>query len=232
MKKFRKPLSRRAAHGASNLRLVLADRALQILIGLGFFCISSGQLLHLGTHGGESEFSMYNVEQSLLSHVGRMRRPYGMPPQMFADYIAACKQAGVSPQRITQAMGTSVRASAGTHAKAGTVIEAGVSYDYGTAIDVRTRDLKDVQRKKLLSALADHKFFGWYREKGSFARNKHIHAGYAGYRNLRIMRAQFHDWANGRTGLVGHARETYWVGSVPQRNRLRAIFFKSNPVNG
>ncbi len=170
------------------------------------------------------------MPQAMLTPFGKMKRPYGLTPAMFNDYILACEEAKVSPQRISQTIGNA-KASAGFHALDGTETECDTrgcaKYDYGAALDLGTRDLNRYQIKKLLSALADHGYFGWYRDwKG----NRHIHVVAAGKRMKRALRDQFHDWANDRNGLVGHARETFHLGTKQQKNALRTAFFKFNPV--
>lgn len=162
------------------------------------------------------------------SRVG-MVRPYGMPPLMFADYVRACYQAGVNPRRVTQTIGRA-SASAGTHYRDGTLPENGIRYDYCAALDLRSRDLSDHQRRLLLSKLASNGFAGWYRNRGSFSSNRHFHVVYTRYHMKAALRAQVHDWMQGRTGLVGHARETFWQSTPAQKARLRAWFLKTNPV--
>jgi hypothetical protein len=155
---------------------------------------------------------------------------YGMPPQMYQDYIMACYKAKVNPNnRIVQTIGNAP-ASAGTHAQDGTVLENGIQYGYGAALDLRSKDLTDQQKKVLLSHLFDWGFVGWYRYKGSFFANRHFHMVYARYSMKRSLRNQVHAFMNDRDGLAGNQKEVFKVATVKQKQKLRTYFLRVNPA--
>ncbi len=158
-----------------------------------------------------------------------MARVYGMPPAMFRDYMNACYQARINPKRITQTIG-GAPASAGYHFRDGTLPENGIQYDYGAAVDLRSRDLNDVERRRFLFALVENGFAGWYRTPRQFPGNEHFHLVYARYHMKHALRDQFHDFMNDRTGLVGHKKETFFRADAKQKQRLRVMFLRTNPA--
>ncbi len=184
----------------------------------------------VGTKGGQSEFDPRNlpVSDDTLGLIGRVRRPYGMAPQQFVDFIAACDQAKIAPPKIIQTIGDA-RASAGFHKKDGVVTENGARFDYSAAVDIRSRDLSTAQKRALLAALGDNSYVGWYRAWGA---NQHEHIVYVKYPMKRQLRGQFHDAMNDRNGLAGHAHYSFFKLSDAQKNKLRPEFFKNNPTNG
>lgn len=157
-----------------------------------------------------------------------MKRKYGMTPAMFSAYIRACFFAKIDPKRITQTIGTA-KASAGYHAKDGEVTVDGISYDYCAAVDISIRKLDEADIKRLLIELAKQGFVGWYRYKGSFKNNRHIHCVYVGLPMKAQLRSQVKDFLNDRTGLVGHAKETFWTAPPEIDHPLRLAFLEANP---
>lgn len=160
-----------------------------------------------------------------------MDRPYGFHPAAFQGYVLACYKSGVDPDRISQTIGNAP-ASKGTHARDNYALVKGIPRPYSAATDISVRGLDESKIKILLEQLARQGFIAWYRHTGSFAAHPHIHMVWAGCRMKRMLRDQFHDFVNGRTGLVGHGQEEFWTPTVQMDNYLRAQFFKFNPVNG
>ncbi len=156
-----------------------------------------------------------------------MKRPYGMALPAFQAFIRACTEAGISPTRVTQTIGNAP-ASAGFHAPDGVLN----SERYCAAVDLHTRDLNRTQIKKLLNAMAKQGFAAWYRFEGSFANNQHLHAVYAALPMKRQLRAQVVDFLNDRTGLAGHAHETFYTAPRDIDIVIQAMFLHANPVAG
>ena len=91
----------------------------------------------------------------------------------------------------------SVSASAGTH-------------DAGGALDIRTRGHRKKVVDHMVQSLRMAGFAAWSRGRGhdSFGGSPHLHAIAVGDRELApIARAQVTDFAHGRNGLRGHARD-------------------------
>lgn len=201
----------RIARIDGRLHVDWADRLIQVIIALAFLLASGGALV--GTNPDL-------VPQSMLTPFGKMKRPYGMAPWQFASYIRACEKAHVSPQRISQTIGNAP-ASAGFHAQDGMAREDGYGYDYCAAIDLSVRGLDAVQIRRVLDSLTDAGYAPWYR---AWKGNRHIHMVFVGYPMKRQLRAQVRDFFAGRTGLVGHARETFYRASPKQIARLQTLY--------
>lgn len=91
----------------------------------------------------------------------------------------------------------SVSASAGTH-------------DGGGALDIRTRGHRKKVVDHMVQSLRMAGFAAWSRGRGhdSFGGSPHLHAIAIGDRELAsIARGQVTDFARGRNGLRGHARD-------------------------
>lgn len=162
-----------------------------------------------------------------------------MAPNAFAAYQRAFKDSGLPPFRIVQTAsgalngGRSVKASAGTHdvdfrLPSGEGVSGAVDLSVWKVRGVRRWD--EARIRWALFNLADEGFAGWYRHRGSFARNLHIHAIYVGMHLKESLRLQVRDFLNDRTGLVGHARETFWTCPSSVDARIKALFLKHNPV--
>ncbi len=151
-----------------------------------------------------------------------MKRPYGMAPEAWRAYVRACFAARIDPDRVSQTIG-SARASAGYHKQDGTVVENGVEYDYTTAVDLSVHDLSQSQVHTLLEKLAEQGFAGWWRHQGSFKKNVHVHAVYAGLPMKEQLEGQITDWLHGLNGLAGHAHDPFLVPSERAKQHIRAM---------
>ena len=162
-----------------------------------------------------------------------------MHPRARKAWDAACKQANLRPV-VTQTQGNA-KASAGYHASDGTYrTESGTVQSYCAAVDVsvnqmavRLSDGKKIRMdeahvKWFLHCLAQNGFVAWYRYKGSFKDNKHIHGVYCGVPMKPQLRGQVKDFLNDRTGLAGHGVETFWTADSATDAKLRALFEKYN----
>lgn len=105
-------------------------------------------------------------------------RPYGMAPVAWQAYLRACYTAKIHPRRVGQTIGDSPR-SVGYHKRDGTVIVGNQKIDYTTAADLGTWDLTPAQIERFVDALAAQGFAAYYRHKGKWKGNEHIHAIYA-----------------------------------------------------
>lgn len=164
-----------------------------------------------------------------------MNRPKGMIPAAFDSYILACFHAKINPEktsegtrRVVQTMGNAP-ASAGTHAQDGTLTLNGQPLPYSAAVDLSVRGLTLSQIKKWLQELAKQGFVAWYRHTGSFENNRHIHAIYVGIGMKPSLQAQVVDYLNDRTGLVGHATETFYTAPPEVDKVLAQMFVRYNP---
>lgn len=164
-----------------------------------------------------------------------MTNPKGMLPAAFDSYILAMFHANVDPEttsegskRVVQTIGNAP-ASAGTHAKDDTLTYKGKPYDYCAAVDISVRGLTLAQIKKVLTELAKQGFVAWYRHTGSFAENRHIHAVYVAIAMKPSLQAQVRDYLQGRTGLVGHAAETFYTAPESVDAILARLFVRYNP---
>ena len=171
------------------------------------------------------------LPQSILTLRGKMKRPYGMPPSMFARYIAACDAAHVSPQRVSQSIGYA-RASAGYHMKDGTIGECDAvhceDYDYTTALDLSVRGLSHAQIRALLAAMTNRGFAPFFRD---WPGNRHIHAVYSALPMKAPLRGQFHDFLRDRDGLKGHRASVFYRATNAQKQALRVQFLRVNPAS-
>ncbi len=127
----------------------------------------------------------------------RLERPYGMAPAAFDGFKRACFRAHVQPRRIGQTIGDNPN-SVGYHHRDGTLKYKGQKLDYCAAVDIGTQDLTRAQINKLLEALASQGFAAFYREKGHWEGNEHIHAIYAPLKMKPQLRAQLREWAGKR----------------------------------
>jgi hypothetical protein len=164
-----------------------------------------------------------------------MQRPFGMTPAMFDAYIRGMYYAGINPaktshgtKRVVQTMGTSVSASAGTHAQQGTVTDSsGKKIAFGACVDISVRGLTKAQIKKMLLELAKQGYAGWFRDWDG---NEHCHIVYCGhFIKDDIVINQIIDYLNDRTGLVGHAKEQFFTAPTSVDKPLAKMFARSNP---
>ena len=137
----------------------------------------------------------YNLSSMMGS--GSLARPYGMAPAAFDGFKRACFRAKVQPRRIGQTIGDHPR-SMGYHHRDGTVKYKGQKIDYSAAVDIGTGDLSRAQINRLLEELARQGFAAFYREKGHWEGNEHIHAIYAPLKMKPQLRAQLREWADKR----------------------------------
>jgi hypothetical protein len=161
-----------------------------------------------------------------------MKRPYGMTDKQFTAFINACFEAEVNPNRIVQTIG-GAPASAGTHLKDGT--DHGQDYSCATDLSVRRAKylpwpgLSEAQIKRLLYQLERHGFAAFYRYRGSFALNRHIHMIYVKLPMKLALQKQVRDFVTGRDGLSGHHTEVFWRGPISWNSWLKGEFLKANP---
>jgi len=161
-----------------------------------------------------------------------------MHPRARAAWKQACDDAGIRPI-ITQTYGQAPD-SKGVHAPDGTYKDSnGKEIFYTAALDLsvkqaatRLRDggkltMGEKQIKWFLYCLAKNGFVAWYRYQGAFA-VKHIHAIYVGVPMKDALRSQVRDFLNDRTGLKGHARETFWTADSELDSELRRLFEANN----
>ena len=159
--------------------------------------------------------------------------PYGMTAEMYQAFLSACRAAGIKPPRIVQTIGNAP-ASAGFHAKDGFIAKR----PYCAAVDLSVKSFfgligyKDKTIKWFLWHLALHGFVAWYRYRGPFTFNRHIHMVYVGVPMKPQLRRQVHDFLNGRTGLAGHALEPYWTAPQAADETLKRLYLKANPPEG
>ena len=163
-------------------------------------------------------------------------RPRGMHPKAWAAFQKGFADSGMAPMRIVQtctgSLGRRVKASAGTHDADG-VLPGGEPFS--VSLDLSVWKIRGVVRwdeahiKWALHNLADEGFACWYRHTGSFARNLHIHAIYLGLPMKPVSQNQAVDFLNGRTGLIGHAREKFWTPTSALDAKLTALFLSANP---
>jgi hypothetical protein len=160
-----------------------------------------------------------------------------MAPSAFDAYVRACFYAGANPEfladgktrRVGQRIGNA-GPSAGYHAKDGDVTVNGKQIPYCAAVDLRTNGMTAAQIKKLLQELARQGFAAWYRFEGKFTNNRHIHAVFAGLPMKQQLRSQVIDFLNDRTGLVGHAEETFYTAPTALDKPLALMLVRSNPT--
>jgi hypothetical protein len=151
-----------------------------------------------------------------------------MAPQAFDALIRAAFHAGVSPDRVTQTIGNAL-ASAGFHAQDGELLDGGERIPYCAAVDLHTNDLRGGQVKLLLYHMAAQGFACWFRYRGSFAHNQHIHAVFVGLKMKPQLQRQVRDFLHDRDGLADHGPEPYWTPPAAIDAPLRAAFLRSNP---
>ena len=163
--------------------------------------------------------------------------PKGMHPQAWQAYKLAFANSGMEPWRIVQtcsgALGPVVAASAGTHDRDGFIGQTALPYS--VCVDLSVWRFRGVRRwdeahiKWCLFNLALNGFAAWYRHTGSFSNNRHIHAVFVGLEMKEQCQRQVVDFLNDRTGLVGHARETFWTASKVVDGLLKTEFLLHNP---
>lgn len=163
-------------------------------------------------------------------HNSKIKRPFGMAVAAFEAYIGACNDAGLKAPRIVQTVGKA-KASAGTHHADG----ISGSEPYCAAVDISVRGFlglggyNEKQIRWLLFCMARRGFVGWYRYRGSFANNRHVHAIYVGLPMKPALQFQVRDFLLDRDGLASHRKEVFWTAETQWDARLRAMFLKSNP---
>jgi hypothetical protein len=101
-----------------------------------------------------------------------------MAPVAFKAFLQACNDTKIHPYRIGQTIGNHPR-SVGYHKKDGVLRVGKQSIDYTTAVDLGATDLDRTRLNFFLHNLTKNGFACWYREKGKWTGNEHIHAVYA-----------------------------------------------------
>lgn len=107
----------------------------------------------------------------------RLTRPYGMAPVAWNAFLRACQATKIHPNRIGQTIGDHQR-SVGYHKRDGVLRVGKEKIDYTTAVDLGTWDLKPAQINAFVEALTAQGFAAFYRHKGKWKGNEHIHAIY------------------------------------------------------
>lgn len=156
-----------------------------------------------------------------------MVRPRGMTPAMYFSYLAASKEIGMDPPRITQTIGNA-KASAGFHKTDGYLTVKGKREPYCAAIDVSVKAFKNKAAiKKFLHALARHGYVAWFRD---WEGNEHIHAVWVNVKMKPQLQRQVRDFLHDRDGLAGHQPETFYTAPKEMDDILRAAFLEANPL--
>jgi hypothetical protein len=163
-----------------------------------------------------------------------------MHPLAFAANNRAFERANMPQMRIVQtctgALGRRVVASAGTHDADGTL--PGTSERYAASADYSTWRVRGVVRwdeqhiRWMLYNLALEGFAAWYRYRGSFATNLHIHAVYCGVAMKEQSQFQVCDFLWNRDGLKGHQAEPFWTAGADVDARIKRLFLLHNPDAG
>jgi hypothetical protein len=142
---------------------------------------------------------------------------------MFPAASDAYRTLGLSASRITQTIGNAA-ASAGYHARDGYAN----GQPYTAATDISTRGLSRTFIRRLLERMGRVGFAAFYRWPGHdgwpSSEVPHIHANYAGCKMKSQLRGQVTDWLNGRNGLSGHGRYTFFTPSTTAKNKVRNLF--------
>lgn len=141
---------------------------------------------------------------------------------------------------IVQTLGNA-KDSAGFHAADGTYKAAdGSAVKYCAAVDFSVRQkgtklsdgskvpMDEAHIQWFLSHLANNGWVGWYRRPSQGFHDPHIHCVYAGVPMKAQLQAQVRDFVNDRTGLVGHATETFFTAPPIVDAAIRALFDKYN----
>ncbi len=158
-----------------------------------------------------------------------MNRPQGMHPAAFKSWISACYEARINPSIITQTMGVSVQASAGSPARDGAFTVDGVEHGYSVAFDISVRTLVDSQIESLLSACYKNLIVGWHRRPPTWRGSPHCHLFYVSLPMKEFLQKQFQDWLHDRDGLAKHSWEVHAPCSAATKARIAAAFFAANP---
>jgi hypothetical protein len=122
----------------------------------------------------------------------------------------ALQEIGIENDQITQGFGNA-EASAGFHRQESFCKDSYGTHAFSSCVDL-TWSLVSADLK---SKLVEASFCPFFRNSGSFANNKHIHAVYVGAKDnhdhvtiLAGPRSQIIDYTRGLNGLVGHAQLT------------------------
>jgi hypothetical protein len=151
-----------------------------------------------------------------------------MSPISYFSYVAACREIGLQPPRITQTIGNA-EASKGTHAQDGMVWVKDEWEPYCAAFDISIENFKRTTTiRRYLEVCARHYIIGWYRHTGSFESNRHCHMIDVRLKMKPALAAQVRDYLNDRTGLVGHGIETFYTAPKKVDDLLRAAFLVQN----
>lgn len=162
-----------------------------------------------------------------------------MHPAARAAFDAACKAANLRPV-VVQTEGAATQ-SAGTHAADGKYqLSGGEWHEYTAAVDLsvnqhahRLSDGADIAMDRphihwMLQNLAEAGFVAWYRTPAEGFDASHIHAVFAGVKMKAILQGQVRDFLNDRTGLKGHATETFYTAPPATDAKIRAMFLAAN----
>lgn len=131
-------------------------------------------------------------------------RPYGMAPQAFKEFLAACREMNISPNRIGQTIGNHPR-SVGYHKRDGVLKVGGERIDYTAAVDLSVTDLNDVQIAQFCRLLGKHGFAAWYRHGPRWRNGEHVHAVWGSLPMKQELRGQVTDWLRERRLAGGKA---------------------------
>lgn len=167
----------------------------------------------------------------------------GMTPEMQAAYRQACidtwgKDKNGNPKfvpRLVQGYGDAP-ASKGTHNWENDGAKKPRYYfhngkKYACALDISIKGwagwfskTQEPTIKWFLFNLAKNGFVGWYRYRGSFLKNKHMHIIYVGHKLKPMLNTQVNDFLNDRDGLAGHQDEPFWTAPSDVDELLRKLW--------
>lgn len=160
-------------------------------------------------------------------------------PVAFKALLDAEKAANLSPV-IVQTQGDA-KESAGTHGSCGHYPLNGKQQSYSACIDfsvhqpaTRLSDGAKIQMdidhiRWFLRNLAEAGFCAWYRTEAQGFSGAHIHCVCAMVPINGLPEAQVIDFLNDRTGLKGHAKETFYTAPDVTDAHIAKLFAAANP---
>lgn len=167
-----------------------------------------------------------------------LQRPHGMPRVAFEAYQIGSERAEINiaardDLRLVQIIGNAAASKGFHHAELG---ESGIvriaGEEYAACYDLSVRGLKWAQIAVWLEELCRVGFTPFYRYKGSFRNNLHIHCNYAGVPMKEPLQRQVLDYFQQLDGLVGHKKIDDDLYPSPELVAIpKAMFALSNGAN-
>jgi hypothetical protein len=165
-----------------------------------------------------------------------LQRPEGMPRVAFEAYCLASERARIDiaardDLRLVQIIGNATASAGFHHAEMG---EAGPiarleGEKYSACYDLSVRGLNWTQVATWLEELCRAGFCAFYRYKGSFKNNKHIHANFCGLPMKPQLQQQCRSYFVQDDGLVGDAQVDDTLYPSPELVAIpKAMFAQSN----